>query len=176
MFSVVADPTVVKGGLRPGRERDEGWEKTLAIARALKAGFILLETPKLFYPQADRLRDLYAFARSCDRADAVLAWQPAGHWEGGLVQRICRDLRLVHVVDPLARPPEAGGVNYFRLRGGGPGRKPSRGHRYHEAELKAVAEASGSKPTYAYFLTADGWDDARRLKRLQLPPPLRGRF
>lgn len=173
---MVADPEIVREVFRPGRARDEAWDKTLAIVRALRAGFVVLETPRLFYPQPDRLRDLYGFARACDRGGAVLVWQPSGPWDDALVERICRDLKLVRAVDPLVKSPPAGAVNYFRLKGGGPGRKPSRGHRYHEAELKAVVDAAGTRPTYAYFLTTDCWDDARRLKRLQLPPPLRGRF
>lgn len=171
VFSVVADPVVAAVGFRPGRERDEAWERTTLVARALKAKFIVLETPPSFYPQADRLRDFYGFAKACDRAGAVLAWQPARGWEAGVVRRVCGDLRLLHAVDPLIGAPAAGAVRYFRLRGGGPGRKPSRGHRYSEAELRTIAEAGQGAPAYAYFLTADAWIEARRLKEMTSPLP-----
>lgn len=181
VFSVVADLAVGRSGFRPGRGLDESWERTTAIARALKASFIVIETPQVFYPQADRLRDFYAFARAADRAGAVLVWQPTGAWEPKLVGRICADLRLVHAVDPLVRSPVAGAVNYFRLRGGGPGRKPSRGHRYFDKELQSIIHLAGGKPTYAFFLNADSWDNARQLAKMVspmvsfAPNPRRGR-
>ena len=178
VFSVLCDPAVTQNQFRRTREVTEAWERTLAVARALEAGFIVLETPPTFYAQADRLRDLYAFVRSADRAGAVLVWQPSRGWEAGVLRRVCQDLRLVHAVDPLVSDPVAGALNYFRLRGGGPGRKPSRGHRYSDAELRSIVERAGIKPTYAYFLNADMWEDSQRLAKLANPVlaiPARGR-
>lgn len=176
VFSVVCDRGLTGSHFRKGREGEAAWEKTLAVSRALEASFVVLETPATFYPQADHLRDLYAFAKTAPRpGDAVLAWQPSKGWQPDLIRRVCRDLRLLHAVDPLAQEPVLGAVQYFRLRGGGPGRKPSRGHRYTDAELRQVAELARDKPTYAYFGTAEMWNDSRRLAKLAHPMPEPGR-
>ena len=166
VFSVVCDPAVTAADFRPGLEVETAWEKTVSVARALSASFVVFETPPAFYPQADHLRYFYTFMKAADRAGALFAWQPARGWERELVGRICRDLKLVHVVDPLVASPVAGTVNYFRLRGAAPGRKPSRGHRYSDAELREVHDAARGKPTYAYFATAESWQDSRRLAGL----------
>ncbi|MBI4349255.1 MAG: DUF72 domain-containing protein [Elusimicrobia bacterium] len=172
VFSVVCDPAVTAAHFRPERAVEAGWERTRAVAEALDASFIVFETPKTFYAQADNLRYLYSFLKAADRGGALFAWQPSWGWDRGVVGRICRDLKLVHAVDPLVGAPTAGSVNYFRLRGGGPGRKPSRGHRYTDPELREVVELARGKPTYAYFSTAEAWQDARRLAdltRLKVP-------
>ncbi|MCX5788745.1 MAG: DUF72 domain-containing protein [Elusimicrobia bacterium] len=172
VFSVRCDRAVVDGRFRKTEEVRRGWERTASVAAALGARFVVFQTPAAFYPNADHLGDLYAFLRAVDRKGMLLAWEPSRGWESALVRRICSQLRLVHAVDPLLQEPLAGAVNYFRLAGGGPGRKPSRGHRYTEEELRQVAAAAGDKQTYAYFLTADMWPDANRLNRMtrQLPP------
>ncbi len=163
VFSVVCDPIVPANDFRPGHVVEAAWEETLGGGPALRAAFVVFEPPPVFYPQADHLRYFYTFLKAADRAGALFAWQPARGWEKDLVGRICKDLGLVHVVDPLVASPVAGTVNYFRLRGAAPGRKPSRGHRYSDAELKEVLAMAGGKPTYAYFATAESWQDSRRL-------------
>ena len=172
VFSVPAR-AVVDGRFRKTEAVRGAWEQTATVARALEARFIVFETPAAFYPNADHLGDFYAFFRSLERNGMLMAWQPSRGWESALVRRVCTELRLVHAVDPLVQEPLTGGVNYFRLRGGGAGRKPSRGHKYADEELKRIAAVAGEKQTYAYFLTADMWDDANRLRRMtrQLPAP-----
>ncbi|MBI4425250.1 MAG: DUF72 domain-containing protein [Elusimicrobia bacterium] len=171
VVAVVCSRAVTGALLRPTAEVREGWEATLRVARAVQAGFIVLETPPAFYANGDHLRDMYALLRAAERAEAVLVWQPARAWDAALAGKVCRDLRLVRAVDPLVEAPPEGGLNYFRLRGGGEGRKPSRGHRYSDAELKTVLERAGGRPTYAFFLTAEGWRDSRRLAALARPMP-----
>ena len=172
VFSVPCAWAVTDGRFRKTGEVLRGWERTAEVAAAMGARIVVFETPAVFYPNADHLRDLYAFFRGINRNDMLMAWQPSRGWEDALLKRVCSDLRLLHAVDPLVREPVHGAVNYFRLRGGGPGRKPSRGHRYSDEELKRIAAAAGGKPTYAYFLTADSWDDANRLMKMTryLPP------
>jgi uncharacterized protein YecE (DUF72 family) len=169
VYSLPVAPAVAENRFRDVHDVREAWEQTAAVAQRLAPGFLVFETPHAFYPNADHLRDMYAFFRSIDRGGAVCVWHPSRGWDPSVVGRVCRDLRLVRAVDPLSGDEPVGAVNYFRLRGAGPGRKPSRGHRYSDGELKAVADRAGGKPTYAYFLTADGWIDARRLKRLVDP-------
>ncbi|MBI5200454.1 MAG: DUF72 domain-containing protein [Elusimicrobia bacterium] len=169
VFSVVCDPVVVENDFRQTHAVETAWERTSAVAHALDASFVVFETPATFYPQADHLRYFYEFIKRADRGGALFAWQPARGWERDLIGRVCRDLKLVHAVDPLVASPAAGTVNYFRLRGGAPGRKPSRGHRYTDAELREIQDNARGKTTYAYFATAESWQDSRRLAELTKP-------
>jgi hypothetical protein len=44
---------------------------------------------------------------------------PRGAWAGEVVLGLCRDLELVHAVDPFIRPSLTPGLTYWRLHGNG---------------------------------------------------------
>ena len=174
VFSVRCAGGVAEERFRPTDAVRQAWSDTLRVASALDARFVVFETPAVFHPSAAHLQDFYAFFRSMERGEKLLVWQPARGWGASLVRRVCGDLRLILAVDPIIDEPAAGAVNYFRLRGAGPGRKAWRGHRYTDEELRRIANSAGGTPTYAYFLTADMWEDARRLSLMTRPHDPRG--
>ncbi len=162
------------GFFRRSAAVSECWSRTAEVADALKANFVLFETPASFYPNADHLRDMYAFFKGVGRGRFLFAWQPHGKWEAALVRKICGDLRLIHAVDPLAVKPEAGSVRYFRMSGAGPGRPSWRGHGYSDGELRELRGLCEEKASFVFFLNADMWKDARRFQAMTNPiTPLR---
>ena len=46
-----------------------------------------------------------------------LLWEPRGAWPDQSIVELCRDLELVHVVDPFVRPVLSTGLVYWRLHG-----------------------------------------------------------
>jgi uncharacterized protein YecE (DUF72 family) len=59
-----------------------------------------------------------AFLSTVERPEGVrLLWEPRGAWPGDVVLDLCRELDLVHVVDPFADTTVTPEQTYFRLHG-----------------------------------------------------------
>jgi uncharacterized protein YecE (DUF72 family) len=130
------------------------WERTRALAEALRARFVVFETPASFYPDSNHLRDMYRFFKSAARGTAAFVWQPRGHWEPKLAAKVAADLGLMTAYDPFERPGEPPrGPRYFRLRG----------EAYSDAQLKQLRRFADGAATYAYFLRPRGWLSAKRM-------------
>jgi uncharacterized protein YecE (DUF72 family) len=94
------------------------WDRTLECARLLRATAILLQCPKRFRPTAVNVERLRTFAVTVERPDGVrLLWEPRGEWPVSLLTDLCRDLDLVHVVDPMQTETVTPEQTYYRLHG-----------------------------------------------------------
>lgn len=169
----VSSPTYRKAGLKiatdkaknygfftPGDEVFEAWFKTREIAKTLKARVIVFQCPTSFVDSAQNVENMKAFFKRVSREDFIFAWEPRGNWSERTITSLCRELNLIHCVDPFEAKPLYGRVKYFRLHGG-----PGYRHQYTEAELKQLlAKISGE--TYILFNNITRHDDA--LKLLQL--------
>ncbi|MBI5881940.1 MAG: DUF72 domain-containing protein [Elusimicrobia bacterium] len=154
------------GHFRSSPEVKAAWERTLGLARSLQAQMVLFQTPPTFRPDADRLRDLYAFFERVERGGLLLAWEPRGEgWTRKLVTRVLSDLNLVHAVDPLASEP-LGRIGYFRLHGTYRDGRPVYRHRYTDEELGKLERLARFQPTFVFFNNSDMYQDARRFLRL----------
>ena len=95
-------------------------------------------------------------------------WEPRGpKWvaERALALSLCRELNLVHVVDPFVTRPEPGHPVYWRLHGiSGPR------HTYSDSELRRVAamlrDVNLGDPAYVMFNNIPRVGDAKRFVRL----------
>ncbi len=47
-----------------------------------------------------------------------LLWEPRGKWPDEIVQSLCQELNLIHVVDPFLSRPVTKDLLYLRLHGG----------------------------------------------------------
>ncbi len=121
------------GGFQQSGPVREGWEATRAVAEALRARAIVFQCPSSFGPATEHIASLYHFFESI-RTDAVKAWEPRAPWPSHVVERVCGDLGLVHVVDPFASEPSTVGLAYFRLHGNPPGSRLYR-YAYTDADL-----------------------------------------
>lgn len=158
------------GHFKPTEEVKEAWERTRAVAEAVQASFILFQTPSAFYSHQDHIRDLKRFFGGLKRGSWLLVWEPRGDWDPKMVQGLCKELDLLHGVDPLREPSLHGKVKYYRLHGAYHGRRIEYAHAYAEAELKKLAQLVEGQHAYVFFNNRAMWDDARRFQALTQSP------
>ncbi len=154
------------GSFKLNRATLRAWDRTVAVTRALSADKLLLQCPASFRPSPENVDRLREFLGAVDRSGLTCLWEPRGPWPGDLMARLCRELDLVHVVDPLKAAPVTAGLGYFRLHGIG-----GYDYRYSDEELARVAKrVSGHDPAYVLFNNSSEFDDARRFEDLVVGP------
>jgi uncharacterized protein YecE (DUF72 family) len=140
------------------------WRRTLECVAILRATAVLLQCPRTFRPTDENLERLRAFFATVERPAGVrLLWEPRGDWPRGVIQQLCRDLDLVHVVDPFVAATVTPEQTYFRLHGTTGAR-----HVYTDAELDALAQllpaGAVTAPPYVLFNNLPRVGDARRFR------------
>jgi uncharacterized protein YecE (DUF72 family) len=151
------------GRFQPTAEVLAAWERSAAFARAVGAPVVLFQCPESFRPTRQNIANLRAFCERIDRAGLRLAWEPRGAWPAGTVVELCRDLDLVHCVDPFKDRPLYGGVQYFRLHGRD---GYTYDYRYSDEELRQIREWAREKPSFVLFNNVHMKADAARFLRL----------
>jgi uncharacterized protein YecE (DUF72 family) len=141
----------------------EAWSRTLECARLLRASAVLLQCPRSFRPtpgNADRMRAFFAAAARPEGLRVL--WEPRGPWPADLVLQLCRELDLVHVVDPFVDTTVTPEQTYLRLHG-----VSGAGHVHTDAELARVAAGLPDSGTaYVMFNNLPRVGDARRFAAL----------
>ena len=140
------------------------WERTLECARLLRATAILLQCPRSFRPTDESIARLRAFCREVERPDGVrLLWEPRGPWPADVVADLCRELGLVHVVDPFVTETTTPDEPYFRLHGVTGAR-----HVYTDDELRTLRSMlpEDAERAYVLFNTIPRVVDAERFRSL----------
>jgi uncharacterized protein YecE (DUF72 family) len=136
------------------------WERTQAIAEALKAEAILLQTPVSFRPTQEHLSRLHHFFNAIDRQGRWIVFEPRGEaWKDDTIRRLVEELDLIHGVDPFLRKPTSQGPRYFRLHG-----RPAYHYhyRYTDDELKELqGQLSSEWPNRVLFNNDLMAEDAR---------------
>jgi uncharacterized protein YecE (DUF72 family) len=160
----VLDPGDVPGHFRASAAVERGWQRSLECARLLDATAMLFQCPASFTPSPENVRNLREFFERIERPQARLLWEPRGAaWvaQRELALALCRDLGLVHVVDPFVTPPRAGVAVYWRLHGLGGARNS-----YDDDQLRTLASmldaARDDEPTYVMFNNLPRVADATR--------------
>ena len=143
------------------------WELTVKCAAILRATAILFQCPASFRATDENVANMRAFFGSIERPRGVrLMWEPRGPWPDDLVQSLCRELTLVHAVDPFVRPSLTPELLYWRLHGNG-----SHWARYSDDELQRIdewlREARGDE-AYVLFNNVPRIHDVRRYRELEL--------
>jgi uncharacterized protein YecE (DUF72 family) len=135
------------------------WKTTLGCALHLRAGAILFQSPAGFRPTDENAAAMRRFFEAIDRPAATrLLWEPRGPWPDALISFLCRELGLIHVVDPFIRPSVTPRPVYWRLGGSG-GRRTSYSDT-HLLQLRQWLPTQGD--AYVMFANLSGADDARR--------------
>ncbi len=138
------------------------WEKTLEVATILAADKIIFQCPASFKPTVENKNDLRRFFSKIQRRNLRLIWEPRGQWLDEEVAELCKELDLVHCVDPFKKRSVTSGLFYFRLHGIGGYR-----HTYADAELNRLSEwVNRPGLTYVMFNNVNMLDDALRFKEL----------
>jgi uncharacterized protein YecE (DUF72 family) len=160
-------------GAEPGFFRDspavrDGWQRSLACARLLGATAMLFQCPASFTPTTENVERMRRFFETIERPTARLLWEPRGAaWvtQRRLALSLCRDLNLVHVVDPFVTDPEPGHPVYWRLHGIGGAR-----HSYTDGHLQQLRDllqrAATPAPAYVMFNNLPRVGDAKRFVRM----------
>lgn len=139
------------------------WDATFQVARELGAALVLFQCPPSFRPTTDNLRRLRAFFERAKRGRWQMGWEPRGDWPADQIAELCRELDLIHVVDPFQQPPAlTSRLRYFRLHGQSGAR-----HRYTDDELRQLRGFCAGRPaTFCFFNNIAMATDARRFKKL----------
>ena len=151
------------GSFRPTEIVREGWRVTRECADALRAKRVLFQCPARFKPTPANVENLRNFFSSVGRDGRVFLWEPRGQeWTRGLVGDLCRELGLVHVVDPLVERTATPERCYFRLHVRRGGR-----NRYEDEELlELYSMLPRGETSYVLFNNVRMADDATRFQRL----------
>jgi uncharacterized protein YecE (DUF72 family) len=123
------------------------WKTTRDCARLLHAKAILFQCPASFRPEPQNVDNMRRFFGGIDRLDGVhFLWEPRGAWPDELLIDLCRELDLVHTVDPFLRDSVTPELLYWRLHGIG-----SAYRAYTDEELQSLA-ARLPRDTDAYVM------------------------
>jgi uncharacterized protein YecE (DUF72 family) len=118
------------------------WQRTLECAHVLRATAVLLQCPKSFRPTPENVARMRAFLSAVERPDAALLWEPRGAWPAPLLAELCRDLDLVHVVDPMQTETVTPERTYYRLHG-----TTGTRHVHSDEELRRLGDLVAGRPT-----------------------------
>jgi uncharacterized protein YecE (DUF72 family) len=149
--------------------------ETIEIVHALGAKLVVLACPASLGPSPETIDRLCAFCDWAHRRGVHLGWQ-VGHdaWTDDELWRLCRELSLTHVVDPLVRPCVRPRPAYFRLTGLG----SRRSYAPEDIDRLAAICRATTAPTERFrgvncvFSTATAVADADRLGALLASEPL----
>jgi len=138
------------------------WETTLEVARSLHADKLVLQCPASFAPTSenkDRMREFFSHVRL---SNITCIWEPRGKWQNDEIAALCRELNLIHCVDPFKAEPVTGGLRYYRLHG-----TTGYRHEYSDKELlELIQRCARDAQTYFLFNNVSMWQDALRFKQL----------
>jgi uncharacterized protein YecE (DUF72 family) len=137
----------------------DAWERTRECAEVLRATAILFQCPPSFRPTEENVASMQRFFERVRPPDGVrFLWEPRGKWPDEVVLELCRDLGLVHVVDPFVRPTVTPELIYWRLHG-----IKSHYASYTDAELdQLIAWLPSSGTSYVMFNNIPRASDTRR--------------
>ena len=163
----------LEAGAEPGFFRDSsavgrGWQRSVQSARVLNATALLFQCPPSFAPDRQNVERMRRFFERIERPEARLLWEPRGaRWvaERSLALSLCRELDLVHVVDPFVTPPDPSQPVYWRLHGAAGPRSS-----YSDAQLQQLgamlSAANNPAPQYVMFNNMPRVGDAKRFAQL----------
>ena len=150
------------GSFKPTEEVMAAWETTREIAEALAAKVIVFQCPASFAPDSENMKNLMRFFSRIERGTHILAWEPRGKWLPSDIELICRELDLVHVVDPFMSPQTNGDISYYRLHG-----RSGYRYKYTVDDLEWLKELAREKQDcYVMFNNVHMYEDAAAFNEL----------
>ena len=154
------------GGFRVNDTVLRAWDRTLACAGILRATAILFQCPASFRETEENVGAMREFFATIARPPRVrFMWEPRGPWPDETVSTLCRDLGLIHAVDPFIRPSLTPELIYWRLHG-----NKSHYARYSDDELRQIHDwlPHDDRDAYVLFNNIARVHDIRRFRELAL--------
>jgi uncharacterized protein YecE (DUF72 family) len=108
------------GHLKPTQENFEAWERTLEVAKALRANILVIQLPPSMDASSENLGNMKKFLSSVDRGGLTLAVEfRHSSWQLDVVSKVCEELDLIHIVDPFKERTATSSRSpiYYRLHG-----------------------------------------------------------
>lgn len=143
------------------------WQRTVECAALLHATAILFQCPASFRATDENVSAMRDFFGRIERPrDVRFMWEPRGPWPDDVVAALCRDLGLIHAVDPFVRPSLTPELLYWRLHG-----NKSHYARYTDDELLQIdgwLSAIAAPEAYVLFNNIPRVHDVRRFRELGL--------
>ncbi len=149
------------GGFRATAEVLDAWKRTVAFARALNASIVVFQCPASFRPQEQNAKNMRVFFSKIDRAGFTFAWEPRGAWSSDLIMLLCKELGLIHCVDPFRNESLSADFDYFRLHG-----ITGYGYAYTDEDLETLQKKIKKKSTYVMLNNKTMKEDALRFLKL----------
>ena len=153
------------GGFRVNETTMSAWATTLESAAALRATAILFQCPASFKATPENVGAMREFFSSIEPPAGVrLLWEPRGPWPDELTLSLCRELELVHAVDPFIRPSLTPELIYWRLHG-----NKSHYANYTDDELRQIIAwlpANQEIDAYVLFNNIPRVKDVKRFREL----------
>jgi uncharacterized protein YecE (DUF72 family) len=150
------------GLFKPTDEVLHAWEKTKEIANMLNAKIIVFQCPASFKPTEENKHNMKKFFSLIERGRFIFGWEPRGKWDDKEIETMCRELDLIHIVDPFKSTPVYGNIRYYRLHGIG-GYK----YNYTEADLRKLGDLiEGRRYIYFLFNNVFMYEDALEFKKI----------
>ena len=111
------------------------WKTTSDCARLLQAKAILFQCPASFKPTGENAENMRRFFGAIERIpDVDYVFEPRGAWPDAFSRDLCRELDLIHGVDPFVHESQTPELLYWRLHGLGSAYRP-----YTAGELRQLA-------------------------------------
>ena len=105
------------GFFKNTKEVFEAWEMTREVAKALNSKIVVFQCPASFKPEKENIENFRNFFKKIKGKNFIFVWEPRGNWSEDLIKGLCKELNLIHCVDPFKQKPLFGKINYFRLHG-----------------------------------------------------------
>jgi uncharacterized protein YecE (DUF72 family) len=146
------------GSFRPTVPVLSAWERTREFACALDAKIVLFQCPRQFTPTPSHVGNMRSFFEKINRSGLQFVWEPRGIWPDEVVRSLCRELDLIHAVDPFITQQQSGGSGYYRMHGG-----PDYRHQHSDTELAQLKSwCQHREIVFCLFNNVTMWDDASR--------------
>lgn len=147
------------GAFQPTGTVFKAWETTLRCARTLRASAILFQCPASFRAEQRNLDNMRSFFGRIERPSGLsFLWEPRGPWPDDIVLSLCKELGLIHAVDPFIRPSLTPELTYWRLHGNG-----SSYASYNDNELEQLRNwLPDGAPAYIMFNNLPRPQDSQR--------------
>jgi uncharacterized protein YecE (DUF72 family) len=153
------------GGFRLTDTVRRAWDITLRCAATLRATAVLFQCPASFRASDENIESMRQFFAVIERPDALrFLWEPRGPWPDDVVLELCRELGLIHTVDPFIRPSLTPELLYWRLHG-----NKSHYARYTDEELRQIHDwlpADPATEAYVMFNNVPRVKDVKRWREL----------
>ncbi len=123
------------------------WETTLQMARLLAADKVVFQCPASFAPTNENMERMREFFSNINREGVTCIREPRGKWQDEQIGQLCRELDLVHCVDPFKAKSVTAGLRYYRLHG-----ITGYRHKYNDEELRdLLRHRAENAATYYLF-------------------------